>query len=74
MKLPMAVNFSKYQGLVIPHITGKITQQKVQFFSRRVVHYWYKLPAKVQHSTSVNGFKHNLELFKRKNTSSQGDY
>ena len=48
---------------------------KIQdFFSRRVVRYWNKLPEHVISADTVNGFKNNLQRFKDKNLDKPGNF
>ena len=61
-------------NLVIPPVKGKPTQGKADFFSRRVVRYWNKLPYKVQSSPSVNSFKSRLQQFKVDKFEATGNY
>ena len=55
--------------LIAPINKGKFTQSKADFFSRRVIRYWNKLPFNVKNSPSVNCFKARLEDFKKKSMS-----
>ena len=61
-------------NLVIPPVKGKPTQEKADFFSRRVVRYWNKLPYRVQSSPSVNSFKSRLQQFKVEHFEAKGNY
>ena len=44
------------------------------FFSKRVVNYWNKLPHYIKSSPSVNSFKCNLEQYKLNNCNMTGNY
>lgn len=74
----MAETFFKmlHSGLtfVIPPVKGKPTQDKADFFSRRFVHYWNKLPYNVQSYPSVNSFKSRVHQFKMENCNTTGNY
>ena len=61
-------------NLIIPPVTGPISSTKAHFFSRRVVKYWNKLPSSVQSSISVDSFKSKLEIYKKNNIRSAGNY
>ena len=62
------------KNLIIPPHYGSISKNKAEFFSRRVVKYWNKLPTKVQMSVSVDSFKRNLEEYKKRNLDTPGNY
>ena len=47
---------------------------KYEFFSRRVINYWNKLPSSVTDATSVDSFKNKLEKFKKDQFHKQGNY
>ena len=47
---------------------------KHNFFARRVIKYWNKLPSFVKFSNSVDNFKSNLEKFKRLNYFQSGHF
>ena len=47
---------------------------KHSFFSRRVVHYWNKLPHHIKNSETVNQFKNRLDNFRLKNLDLPGHY
>ena len=47
---------------------------KYSFFSRRVIHYWNKLPHHIKNSESVNQFKNRLDKFRERNLDLPGHY
>lgn len=53
---------------------GPSTSISQGFFSRRVVKYWNKLPNYVKMASSVNSFKHRLEVSKKDSTNKHGQY
>ena len=52
------------QHLVAP--SNKRNKFQREFFSQRVLSYWNKLPNRVKNCDTVNGFKNNMETYKRK--------
>ena len=53
---------------------GDQHRARYNFFSRRVLNYWNKLPAHVKFSKNVDCFKNNLKKFKRDNFHLNGHY
>lgn len=47
---------------------------KYNFFSRRVIKYWNKLPSNVKFSKTIDSFKNNLSKFKRDNFHLNGHF
>ena len=47
---------------------------KHNFFSRRVISYWNKLPLNVKNAESVNQFKNRLDKFKNTNLEQHGQF
>ena len=47
---------------------------KFPFFSRRVVHYWNKIPLFVRNSENTNQFKNRLDKFRELNLGQNGHY
>ena len=45
---------------------SRITVNKLDFFSQRVLKYWNNLPDYIKQSSSVNTFKNNLDGFRAK--------
>ena len=67
-------NISRSGKLIYPANYGKFSQRTSDFFSKRVVNYWNKLPSVVRNSKSVDQFKVNLENFKRTKHNVVGNY
>jgi hypothetical protein len=53
---------------------GDQHRAKYDFFSRRVINYWNKLPSYVKFSKNIDSFKNNLTKFKRNNFFSNGNF
>ena len=46
--------------------SSRMTVEKTDFFSQRVIKYWNKLPGHICNSASVNSFKNKLDDFRQK--------
>ena len=53
---------------------GDQNQFKFSFLSRRVIHYWNKLPLFIKNSENVNQFKNRLDKFRETNFNENGHY
>ena len=53
---------------------GDQNPKKFGFLSRRVIHYWNKLPSHIKNSESVNQFKNRLDTFRKNNLDLTGHF
>ena len=53
---------------------GDQNSKKYGFLSRRVIHYWNKLPSHVKNSETVNQFKNRLDTFRKNNLDLPGHF